>query len=376
MINGFLDQIDSELQKIYASFKNKKILIYGAGGYGKRVIRLLIKYNLKDNIIAICDSNPDKWNKEIYGKKVMNIKSIKFDEPVLAIIASECKKEIYEILKNYPVEIYKEVNYQKFMEEKMSMYYFKEEAENRIGFNLKWFDEWKRLSENKELDISNIINSLSDEKSKLIIENRIKFYCSGDINYIYNISVDNSEYFDEQILDLSDNEIFVDCGSYIGDTIESFLENVRNYRKIYAFEPDQYNYYKLKEKFGKEEKIILYNCGVGKENATLSFSQDGNMWSSIDDTGNVEVKIKRMDNIIDEKVTMIKMDIEGSELSALEGAQNIIKKYKPQLVICIYHKIEDIVTIPAYIKRLVPEYKLYIRQYDDTLFQTVLYAVI
>ena len=368
----FLAQIDNELRNIYEVFRNRKLIIYGGGGYGKRVIRLLIKYNLKSNIVAICDSDSGKWNTEIEGIRVCSIQDIDFSERLLAIIASECKNEIYDILKQYPVDIYKEMPYQKFMEDKMSMYVFKKENVNTVGFNLNWFDEWKNLYMQQELKT---IDILDDTKSKMIIRNRVDFYCSGNINYIYNISVDNEEYFDKEILELTDEEVFVDCGAYTGDTILSFLKCVNDYKKIYAFEPDDYNFSKLKKEFGNREDILLYNCGVGEEDTKLAFSQNENMWSCVDENAESKIEIHRLDDIVQEKVTMIKMDIEGSELSALKGAEMIIKRDKPKLAICIYHKLEDIITIPVYIKSIVPDYRFYIRQYDDTLYQTVLYAV-
>ena len=82
-----------------------------------------------------------------------------------------------------------------------------------------------------------------------------------------------------------------------------------------------------------------------------------------------------MDDLIKERVTFIKMDIEGAELEALKGARNIITKYRPKLAICLYHKPEDIITIPKYIKSLLPEYKLYVRHYSNNTGEFVLYAV-
>jgi hypothetical protein len=57
----------------------------------------------------------------------------------------------------------------------------------------------------------------------------------------------------------------------------------------------------------------------------------------------------------------IKMDIEGSEMEALKGAASTIKNRKPCLAISVYHKPEGIVTIPAFLQNLVPEYKFYLR---------------
>ena len=82
------------------------------------------------------------------------------------------------------------------------------------------------------------------------------------------------------------------------------------------------------------------------------------------------------DDIISTPVDMIKLDIEGAEANALFGMQNIIRKYKPVLAICIYHKQDDFIKLPKLVLDLVPEYKLYFRQYLLTPFSTVMYAMI
>lgn len=70
------------------------------------------------------------------------------------------------------------------------------------------------------------------------------------------------------------------------------------------------------------------------------------------------------------------MDIEGSELAALRGAEKTIKKSKPKLAICVYHKPEDLITIPQFISSLVPEYKFFLRHHQYISWDTVLYAII
>ena len=84
----------------------------------------------------------------------------------------------------------------------------------------------------------------------------------------------------------------------------------------------------------------------------------------------------RADDIISTPVDMIKLDIEGAEANALLGMQNLIRKYKPVLAVCIYHKQDDFITLPKLVLNLVPEYKIYFRQYLLTPFSTVMYALI
>jgi hypothetical protein len=82
-----------------------------------------------------------------------------------------------------------------------------------------------------------------------------------------------------------------------------------------------------------------------------------------------------LDSIIDDKITFIKMDIEGAEYNAILGAHNTITKYRPKLAISIYHKPEDIWEIPSLILKMNPEYKLYLGHYSIAAAETVLYAI-
>jgi len=70
------------------------------------------------------------------------------------------------------------------------------------------------------------------------------------------------------------------------------------------------------------------------------------------------------------------MDIEGAEFKALKGSENIILKQKPKLAICIYHTPTDLWELPLYIKKLLPDYKIYIRQNTNEIVDTVCYAII
>ena len=72
--------------------------------------------------------------------------------------------------------------------------------------------------------------------------------------------------------------------------------------------------------------------------------------------------------------TFINMDIEGAELNALKGAENLIKKNKPDLAISVYHYPRHIWEIPLYLKSLNLEYKFYLRNYTSFSYDTIVYA--
>lgn len=91
--------------------------------------------------------------------------------------------------------------------------------------------------------------------------------------------------------------------------------------------------------------------------------------------GGVLIEAKTIDSLIDEKVTYLKMDIEGTELKALLGAKETILRSKPKLAICVYHKPEDLIEIPLLLKGLVSDYRFFLRHYSNNDSETVLYAV-
>ena len=118
--------------------------------------------------------------------------------------------------------------------------------------------------------------------------------------------------------------------------------------------------------------------GAWDKNITLCFQADYEHGASriIEDVNSDKtyIDVVRIDNLIKENITYIKMDIEGAELNAIKGAERIIKENKPTLAICVYHKNEDLLNIASAIKALVPEYKLYLRHHNVSGTETVLYA--
>lgn len=85
-----------------------------------------------------------------------------------------------------------------------------------------------------------------------------------------------------------------------------------------------------------------------------------------------------LDGVIprEEKITFIKLDVEGDEVSALRGGINHIEHDSPDLVVCLYHKPEDIREIISFVNETNPNYRLYMRHYSDKQKETVLYATI
>ncbi|MBE5812122.1 MAG: FkbM family methyltransferase [Clostridiales bacterium] len=234
------------------------------------------------------------------------------------------------------------------------------------------------IEELKEKYLDDIIVITSNVFSKEIYHQLIDngFAPQNIINFIEEYEKENryKQYF-EFPPEGNEQESFVDAGAYDGETSKKFVEWCNgNYSKIWAFDPDLENY-ELCMKNLKLNNCYIYNMGVFNKDGILKFNAGLKKSSSISENGDTEIKTVKLDNILkEENVTFIKMDIEGAELAALEGAKNIITEQKPRLAICVYHKPEDIIEIPRLLLEYNPEYNFRLRHYSCSMCETVLYA--
>jgi len=198
--------------------------------------------------------------------------------------------------------------------------------------------------------------------------------------YAYTTKIFGDQYFDKEIIVPCENGVFIDGGCFNLYDSFNYIKFNPKYKRIYAFEPDLSNYKeclkRVKESKLEEEKITIYHKALWSSITKLSFQSD-NGSSSISEKGATLVSTVDIDSICygKEKVTFIKMDIEGAELEALKGAAKTIQADHPSLAICVYHKKGDIIEIPEYILSLNPNYRLYLRHYSVFCWETVLYAV-
>ena len=176
--------------------------------------------------------------------------------------------------------------------------------------------------------IENIVyEHLADEKSKKDYIDILNFKVSGKVDYLLNSFCDKESIY-RNILKLNDSESIVDLGAYDGDTIREFTAYTKGkYDKIIALEPDAKSYKKLIKNTAEMKNLEAYNMGAWNEKDTLIFAKEQSRNSHISASG-VPVKVTDIDSLIDCPITMIKMDIEGSEMKALDGAKRIIKTFK------------------------------------------------
>lgn len=241
----------------------------------------------------------------------------------------------------------------------------------------KWNKEY--LEENKEKFLK-IYSNLSDIHSKHILEQLVyaKLQVSG--RKMLELA-DDRQYFNEltYCLDARD-EIFVDCGAFTGDTILKYIDFTGGrYKKIYAFEPNSESFSQLKERVKHLDNIKLVSKGTWKKKDTLKFKKRGSASQIVIEESDIEIPVVTIDEIVGEdKITFIKMDVEGSELESLKGAASTIACNMPKLAICCYHKKNDIIDLYEYIKGFDNrewEYRVFLRHHSNCVYETVLYGI-
>lgn len=189
-------------------------------------------------------------------------------------------------------------------------------------------------------------------------------------------------------------EIFVDIGAYVGDTIESYLEERQGlFSKIYAIEPNAENFKamqcrveRLKREWAlNDERITLIHGAVGAKSSKARILEasgtaahiGGHVEESNDmvEQNGEEVTIYSIDDLFaDIHVGFLKADIESYEMDMLHGAMKVIKRDRPKLAICIYHNASDLYQILAYLRTKLEDYCFAVRHHAPLYLDTVLYA--
>ena len=220
-----------------------------------------------------------------------------------------------------------------------------------------------------------VYNRLKDETSKYVLENLLNFRFSSDLNFMNGFEHAPDRQYFEDFLNLKSGKVFVDGGGFDGQTTINLIKRCPDYRSIYFFEPDPKNVDIARNNLSKYQYIDFYTLGMAESKKTLCFGSGEGAASKICETGDIKIQVDALDNLINEPISFIKMDIEGSEAIALEGAEKHIINDHPKLAICCYHKFDDIWKIPEQILAIRDDYSIYLRHYTEGTTETVMYFI-
>lgn len=172
--------------------------------------------------------------------------------------------------------------------------------------------------------------------------------------------------------------VFVDAGSYTGDTIQEMISQNIEPSAVYCFEANQKNFSRLSQDKSIRQKIkniYLENYALWNTETELKINGE-NFNSKVDEKGEFSVKAITLDKYFENiKIDFIKMDIEGAEQKALSGGMKVIQRDRPILAISIYHTLEDIIDIPDFLLENLDKYSFFVRHHSYTYSETILYGI-
>jgi FkbM family methyltransferase len=219
----------------------------------------------------------------------------------------------------------------------------------------------------------------SDEDSRREYVTQVAFRLHLDLGGL--AAPDPQHYFPVDLIRLSEDEVFIDCGAFDGDTIRSLVAlRGSGFRRVVAFEPDPLNWDRLGQTVAQfppevRERIACLRQATGARRETVYMNSTGTDLSAVG-AGTVAVECVRLDDsLVAESPTFIKFDIEGFELEALAGAAATIERHAPVLAVSAYHLQSHLWEIPAAIRRLSDSYSYFLRPHSSEGWDLVCYAI-
>lgn len=167
-------------------------------------------------------------------------------------------------------------------------------------------------------------------------------------------------------------DVIIDAGGFIGDTAALFCTKTDGDCFVHAFEVLNENlrlFHFNNELNGITDKVRVNKLALtDRSGDTLGIKQaalQGATSVSANDALEVRVETISLDDYVVQqrlkRVDLIKMDIEGAELPALKGAINTIRHFRPRLALCLYHKWDDVITIPRFLEDTGLEYRFHFK---------------
>jgi len=348
---NYINKKDRELVELFISSKTTKKYILGINRLTKSVLKHIEVDGIIDDFTRVQRSRK---------KEILQIDNVPKDAIILWTSTGS------------PLEVKHKLNEMGFKNISYLAFY-KYSAFNLIHppFITDFEDDYKKNADR----YNSVYDLLADKKSKEVFEKIINFKMTFDYEFMEGFTNNHEgQYFDKEIIPEIKEISFVDGGGYVGDTATEVIKNYPDFKKIYLIEPIPENIRIAKRELGHLQNIEFLTCGVSNKKETLYFNEEKS-FSTIYTKGTQSVEVDTIDNIVKDRVNFIKLDVEGAEQDAIDGAKETIKRYKPILAICVYHKAEDWYKIPKKVLEIEKNYNVYLRHYMEGIFETVMYFI-
>lgn len=376
-----LDDMKRELEKYHG-----KVCLYGAGSAGIAFLYYLRRIEVEPAFFV--DKNAVRWGTVCEGVEVIGpeqiVEKVGKDALVIVTINTDgkryCKSFADELRRGGHTGVH-QMLHELGIENVVDYTFFRRCHELFQGdpYNMPSCSDVYLMDRHME-EIQEVYDRLADDLSREVYKKILRFRLIDDSIAVPTMPQDK-QYFEYGFYQKREDEVFVDCGAFNGISARTFFqENQNQFDGYYGFEPDPVNYEALKSYVRslpqeiKSKMKIMNRAVYDTDHGVMLYELDG-PGSFVADIGQTKVDTVVIDKVVcGNKATYIKMNIEGSELPALRGAENTIVENHPRLAIAGYHKTWDLWEVPLQILRTDPKYKLYLRSYMNHI-SFVYYAI-
>jgi FkbM family methyltransferase len=351
----------------------ERMILFGTGGLGRRTLKGLRQLGREP--LAFCDNNPALRGKEVEGVPVLS------PENAVAQYADRA---------TFVVTIWSDKLGHPFDEVKRQL--LELGTATTVSFLPLYWKYPQQFLPYFSLDRPSLIIAGREEILKCACllsdkESRLNFYQNIESRFLAALqilptAIESSAQFKNEFLTQNSKEVFVDAGAYNGDTVRLLLNSsTYEFKEIIALEPDPGNLCALHQYIEElkpqvSDKIRVIPVAVSNKKGIIAFNGSGTEQAQISSSGSITVESAKIDDLFDGKeVSFIKMDIEGAEPEAIEGASNIIAQFAPVLAISVYHHITHLWAIALMLHRLNPDYSMFFRPHAAGGWDFILYAV-
>ncbi len=341
-----------------------RIVIYGAGNLGRRVLAMARNSGLE--VVAFADANSARWGELCEGVPLLSPEQAarRYASEALFVVAvwhpalTGGMRDILSMLHGLGCRTAPFV------------FLFWKNSVSHLLFDLPG----KLLAQS---DAVRRAFQLLDEDAGFVRQVKFRLYADFDAQAA---PANEPQYFPDRLFSHDPDECFVDCGAFDGDSLSDFYQwSEGRFRSAIAFEAEPVNFSRLQQFAASgphPAKTRLIQAAVSDSIGKLRFSGSGLASAAASADGEIEVDCVTMDHALEsDRPTFIKMDIEGAEIAALQGAAGIISRHQPVLAICVYHQIDHLWNVPLLAGRLLGPAKLILRPYRVDGFDTVCYAI-
>ncbi len=340
----------------------RELAVLGAAEEGGRLARICAARGIE--VRAVCDDDPARVGSRLAGHRVRPLAALEgLDREIPVVVASHRVLGAIERLRGMgfasvaPFALLQVLDRAAFPPHMFYHGWLEDLGRNRSRYG--------RLYE-----------ALADDASRRTLDAVIGFRLTLDPAVLRPV-LDGDLYLPRALTTLKPDEVYVDAGAYDGDSVRLFVERTGGrFKRVLAFEPGAAAFERLAANCAGDPRIEPINKGLYSRSTTLGFDGAGQRGAALSETGTAVVPVVALDEALGgDPVTFIKMNIEGAELEALEGARRAIARWQPRLAISAYHRPGDLWQVPAKLRRLRPDCRLYLRQHDGGVIETVAYAV-